>query len=61
VVHVACTGGKRDAHNILVGKAEVKRQLGKHAQRRYNCIKMYFREMGNAYVVRKIVTIGGLL
>jgi hypothetical protein len=44
--HVARMGEKRNAHRILVGKPEGKRQLGRPRRRWVDNIKMDFREIG---------------
>jgi hypothetical protein len=43
---IACTGEKRNAYRILVGKPEGKRPLGRPRRRWVDNIKMYFREVG---------------
>jgi hypothetical protein len=44
----ACStnGEKMNAHRILVGKLEVKRQLGRNRHRRMGNVKMDLREIG---------------
>jgi hypothetical protein len=44
--HVARIGEKKNAYTILVGKSEVKRQLGRPRRRWVDNIKMDLREMG---------------
>jgi hypothetical protein len=44
--HVARKGTKRNAHRILVGKAEGKRSVGRPSYRRMDYIKIDLREIG---------------
>jgi hypothetical protein len=44
--HVACTGEVRDAYNILVGRPEGKRPLGRPRRRWEDNIEMDLREIG---------------
>jgi len=42
---VARTGEKRTAHRVLMGKSEVKRQLGRTRRCLEGKIKIYFKQM----------------
>jgi len=44
--HVALMGEMRNAYNILIGKPEWKRPLGRPRHRWKNNIKMHLREIG---------------
>jgi hypothetical protein len=44
--HVACMGEMRNVYNILVGKPEVKRSLGRSRYKWENNIRMSFWEIG---------------
>ena len=43
---MARMGDRRDAHRVLVGKSEGKRQLGRPRRRWEDKIKMYLQEVG---------------
>jgi hypothetical protein len=45
-VHVACMGAMRNAFNILVGKFQGKRTLGRNRRRLKDNIRMDLREIG---------------
>jgi hypothetical protein len=45
VGHVARTGEKRNAHRVLMGKFEVKRQLGRTRRWLESKIKIYFKQI----------------
>jgi hypothetical protein len=44
--HVACKGEVRGAYNIVVGRPEGRRPLGRHRRRWEDNIKMDLREIG---------------
>jgi hypothetical protein len=43
--HVTCMGGMRNAYQILVGKAEEKRSLGRPVHRWVDSIRLDLREI----------------
>jgi hypothetical protein len=44
--HVAYTGDRRGVHQVMVGKPEGKRPLGRPRNRRRDSIKMYLQDVG---------------
>jgi hypothetical protein len=44
--HVACTGEKRGAYRVLVGRPEGRRQLARPRRRCEDNIKMHLQEVG---------------
>jgi hypothetical protein len=44
-VHIACTGEMRDVYKLSVGKAGLKRPLGRHNRRWEDNIRMDLREI----------------
>ena len=48
--HVARMGEERGVYNVLVGKPEGKRPLGRPRRRRVDNIRMYLQEVGCGYM-----------
>jgi hypothetical protein len=58
-------GEGRSARNILLGKSESKKSLGRARRRRANNMKMDLKELGvsmwNCFIRFRILTCGGIL